>query len=173
MNGSTGGPTTDPGRASRRVRVGLVALGVLAASTLIPVATSAMAADPVAAPAQAQDWTGVSNRTACTATGGAHCLAIVNRSDRRILSWILKILNPQTNTYDSIGCLSVPGDNGSGTTFFPAVHLDEGQQFVLEGRRDRKGCLADMWAGQGFTMGGSDGDNYSFAGFTARNPDIP
>jgi hypothetical protein len=199
MNRSASGPTSDAERAPRRARAGLVAFGVLVASAAVPVALSAMAATdpgrfagdhvaalaeevnpvvetsdpPASPPEQPADLVGSSNRVPCTAGGGAHCLAIVNQSDSRIQSWELRVLNPETNLFDHVRCLVVPGDNGSGTTFFPDVHLNEGQQFLLESRRDFKDCSGDMWAGQGYTMGGSDDDNYSFAGFSMSNPNWP
>lgn len=86
---------------------------------------------------------------------------------------MLKVLNPETNQFDLVNCLLVPGNNGSGTTFFPNTHLNEGQQFLLESRLDRKDCSGDMWAGEGFSMGGPDSDNYSYANFTVSNPDRP
>lgn len=186
MTRSTSGPTPDPGRPSRRARAGLVVLGVLVASTLVPGvvsvrATAADAADqvtpagvtsdspePPAAPGSA---VGAANRAPCKAAGGAHCLAIVNSSDKLIKSWLLKVFNADTNMYDPVSCLSVPGDRSTGTTFFPDVHLNEGQLFLLDGYRDSKSCRSlNNWAGQGFTMGGADSDNYSFAEFTANKP---
>jgi hypothetical protein len=67
-----------------------------------------------------------------------------------------------------------PATNSAGKTLsYPNIHLAEGQKFVLEGYRDNRKCGGDMWAGQGWTVGRADKDNYVTPVFVMRDPDLP
>lgn len=136
-------------------RAGAVALAVLLASVL-----TTAGADTASA-------------ATCSAPRGAHCLSIVNHSDGGILSWRLMVYNSATLKYDTKNCLLVssPVTNSAGKKLsYANIHLTEGGKFLLHSYLDRRDCGGDMWAGQGWTVGRGDKNNYTVATFTASNP---
>lgn len=83
-----------------------------------------------------------------------------------------RIYDPGTHQYQDRECLPVPENSGAGTYLYPGTHLMKGQRFALHAYRDIRNCTGEMWAGQGWTVGGADSSNYTHATFTAGNPGL-
>jgi hypothetical protein len=135
--------------------------------------TSTAASTAAVAGLVAMPGTAIAANQTCNAPSNAHCLAIDNKSDSRILSFRLLVFNPNSLQYEKRDCLSTNSASGAGKWQFPNLYVAQGEQIVLNSYRDRRDCEGEMWAGQGYVVGDASRGNYTLFTFTNSNPDVP